>query len=96
MLNVKKFENGANSSAAESNRRGGKGRLELEATKAMVDGQETFNVVFRDFGNYGRERWVGNFGSLSKPQVLEMIGHLQALLVDIEEDGPIVEVGTNS
>jgi hypothetical protein len=96
MLNVEKFKNGANSSAAGSNRRGGQGRLELEATKAMVDGQETFNVVFRDFGNYGRQRWVANFGSLSQVQVQEMIGHLQGLLVDDELDGPILEVGSNS
>ena len=95
MLNVKKFENGANSSAAETNRRGGKGRLELEATKAVVDGQETFNIVFRDFGNYGRERWVGNFGSLSQAQVQEMIGHLQGLLIT-DNDGPILEPGINS
>ena len=95
MLNVKKFENGANSSAAETNRRGGKGRLELEATKAVVDGQETFNIVFRDFGNYGRERWVGNFGNLSQVQVQEMIGHLQGLLIT-DNDGPILEPGINS
>ena len=79
MLNVKKFENGAASSAGESNKRGGKGRLELEAARVEVDGQETFNVVFRDIGNYGRERWSANFGQLSPDQVDDMIARLQWL-----------------
>ena len=80
MLNVKKFENGASSTAADSNRRGGKGRLELEASRVVMEsGVETFNVVFRDIGNYGRERWAADFGQLGPSQIDDMIATLQEL-----------------
>ena len=80
MLNVKKFENGAQSTAAESNRRGGKGRLELEATRVVMEaGTETFNGVVRDIGNYGRERWAADFGQLGPSQIDDMIATLQEL-----------------
>ncbi len=80
MLNVKKFENGAQSTAAESNRRGGKGRLELSASRQVMEsGTETFNVVFRDIGNYGRERWAADFGQLGPNQIDDMISALQEL-----------------
>ena len=80
MLNVKKFENGAQSSAAESNRRGGKGRLELSASRQLMEsGSESFNVVFRDIGNYGRERWSADFGQLGPDQIDDMILSLQKL-----------------
>jgi hypothetical protein len=80
MLNVKKFENGASSTAADSNRRGGKGRLELEASRVVMEsGTETFNVVFRDIGNYGRERWAADFGQLGPSQIDDMIATLQEL-----------------
>ena len=46
MLNVKKFVNGAQSTAAESNRRGGKGALELSASR----NGDKFNVTFKDIG----------------------------------------------
>tara|TARA_R110000744_G_scaffold121119_11_gene225601 strand:+ start:2739 stop:3026 length:288 start_codon:yes stop_codon:yes gene_type:complete len=80
MLKVKKFENGAASTAAESNKRGGKGRLELQASKSCFEsGAETFNVVFRDIGNYGRERWSADFGDLGPDQIDDMISSLQEL-----------------
>ena len=80
MLNVKKFENGASSTAADSNRRGGKGRLELEASRVVMEsGAETFSVVFRDIGNYGRERWAADFGQLGPSQIDDMIATLQEL-----------------
>ena len=92
MLTVKKFENGANSTAADTNKRGGKGRLELEACKVTVEGKESFNITFRDFGNYGRERWSADFGSLDPTQIDEVISHLQGLRTDdggLNHDGPI-------
>jgi hypothetical protein len=80
MLNVKKFENGARSTAAESNRRGGKGALELSASRQVMEsGTETFNLVFRDIGNYGRERWSADFGELGPEQIDDMISKLQEL-----------------
>ena len=93
MLNVKKFENGAQSTAAESNRRGGKGRLELEASRVVLEsGTETLNVVIRDIGNYGRERWAADFGQLGPNQIDDMISALQELrnapLVTPENNNP--------
>ena len=80
MLNVKKFENGARSTAAESNRRGGRGALELSASRQVMEsGAETFNLVFRDIGNYGRERWSADFGQLGPNQIDDMISVLQDL-----------------
>ena len=84
MLNVKKFENGAQSSAAESNRRGGKGRLELSASRQVMEsGNATFNVVFRDIGNHGRERWSADFGQLGPDQIDDMILSLQKLRTNL-------------
>ena len=89
MLNVKKFENGAASTAAESNKRGGKGRLELQASKLVFEsGAETFNVVFRDIGNYGRTRWSADFGELGPDQIDDMISSLQEL-----RNAPLVVCG---
>jgi hypothetical protein len=79
MLTVKKFEKGATSTAAKSNKRGGQGHLRLEAKKVEVEGKEVFNITFRDFGNYGRERWKASFGELSPNQIDQVIDHLQSL-----------------
>jgi len=87
MLNVKKFENGAQSTAAESNRRGGKGRLELSASRNGAK----FNVSFKDVGNYGRERWGATFGDLEPSQIDDMIVRLQELRnapMPVEADEP--------
>jgi|TARA_Y100000310_G_scaffold306675_1_gene348045 hypothetical protein len=80
MLNVKKFVNGAQSTAADTNKRGGKGALVLEAdVQVMESGNNVFNVVFRDIGNYGRERWSANFGELAPEDIDTMIARLQEL-----------------
>ncbi len=79
MLTVKKFEKGATSTAADTNKRGGKGHLRLEAKKVEVEGKEFFNITFRDFGNYGRERWNASFGDLSQKQIDQVIDHLLGL-----------------
>lgn len=88
MLNVKKFVNGAQSTAAESNRRGGKGALELSASRNGAK----FNVTFKDIGNYGRERWGATFGDLEAEQIDDMISKLQELrnapLVSPENNQP--------
>ena len=82
MLTVKKFEKGATSTAADTNKRGGKGHLRLEAKKVEVEGKEVFNITFRDFGNYGRERWNASFGPKQIDQVIDHLLGLRESLVD--------------
>ncbi len=79
MISVKKFVNGATSTASAESKRGHKGSLELEAKQVEVDGKRSYNIVFNDYGNYGRKRWSADFGQLSDDDVQSIIEHLEAL-----------------
>tara|TARA_Y100001951_G_C11259029_1_gene251311 strand:+ start:750 stop:1004 length:255 start_codon:yes stop_codon:yes gene_type:complete len=79
MISVKKFVNGATSSAGAESKRGGKGSLELEAKLVEADGKRSYNIVFSDYGNYGRKRWSADFGQLSDSDVQAIIKRLEAL-----------------
>ena len=72
MLTVMK-RNGATSSAGDTVKKGHKGRLELFASK-RDDGSYTLD--FCDVGNFGKERWSANFGTLSADDLNSMIDAL--------------------
>jgi len=70
-----KNELGVSSTAGDSVKRGGKGRLEMFVAS---DGQGGFSVHFDDYGNYGRVRWAAQ-APLTRDELLDMIADLQCL-----------------
>jgi len=72
MLTVMK-RNGATSSAGDTVKKGHRGRLELFASRSE-DGSYTLD--FTDYGNFGKERWSANFGTLTREDLESMIDAL--------------------
>ena len=66
---------GVESSAGSVCAKGNKGRLELYAEKRG----ESFHVVFRSTGNYGKERGFGDFGNLTAEELMSMAAQLTAV-----------------
>lgn len=56
--------------------KGRKGRLELFAS---ANGDGTYSVSFSDYGNFGKERWSADFGTLTEEQLNDVIESLRAL-----------------
>lgn len=76
MFTVSKKE-GASSSAGGNVQKGTKGRIE---TFFFRDGEGTFTFLFKDFGNYGRERWFGQIDGITKEELTEARDVIQELL----------------
>lgn len=78
MLTVSR-KSGASSTADKGrtgSQKGSKGRLELFASR-NTDG--TYSVSFADYGNFGRERWAADFGTVTEAQLSDLIDALSAL-----------------
>ena len=69
-------KDGAKSTAGASGKRGHKGRLELIAN-CTEDGN--FSLRFYDIGGFGKTRWEGDFGTLTKSDLEDMATELLAL-----------------
>jgi len=77
MLTRFKKLDGAHSSIDNGTpKRGNKGRLSLFAER----NGEGFTLQCVDVGNYGTERWRGNFGVLSEEDIMNMISDLTSLV----------------
>lgn len=61
---------GASSTAGSgAGKRGFKGRLDLTAA---VNEDGSYSLRFTDYGNFGKVRWEGDFGTLSKEDLEDM------------------------
>jgi len=67
---------GASSTAGGAAKKGYAGRLELFAER-HEDG--SFRILFRDVGNYNRDRWGADFGPLTAEDLLALSAQLQAV-----------------
>lgn len=81
MLTISK-KNGATSTAGGIAKKGDKGRLELSATR----NGDVYGLSFKDYGNYGRERWQADFGELTELDIEDMIEALQELRAGALDD----------
>ena len=72
MLTVTK-KSGATSSAGDVVKKGSRGRLEMFASRR---GDGSYTLDFTDYGNFGKERWSANFGTLSADDLNSMIDAL--------------------
>jgi len=97
---MKLKSDGASSNAGGRGKKGNKGRLELFAEKKG----EEFSLKFLDFGNYGRVRWTGDFGTIDAEELDLLIfsliqlqeGDLSTTRMDEELVNELIEGSSNS